>query len=83
MRVLAHYLPCINLFLREDEELTAILQFVNGIGKSRTGLHGNHRTVGTPFNFTLIGLVFLKTVRHDGFSGRSSQHVGTQTDDTA
>ena len=83
MGMLAHYLACINLFLRENEEFAAVLQLVNGIGKSRTGLHGNHRTVGTPFNLTLIRLIFLKTVCHDSLAGRSGQHIGTQTDDTA
>ena len=33
MGVFSYYLACIYFVLREDEELTAILQFIDGIGK--------------------------------------------------
>ena len=64
----AHYLTGIYFILRIDEELTTILQFVNGIGKSRTTLHSNHGTIASTVNIPFIGLVFLEAVGHDGFS---------------
>jgi len=83
MRVFAYYLSCINFVLREDKEFTAILQFVDGISKSCSAFHSNHRTVRTTFDFSFVRLIFFEAVCHDGFAGRGSQYIGTQTDDTA
>ena len=83
MRMLAYNLTSIHFFLREDKELTTILQFIDGIGKSCSAFHRNHGAVGTTFYLTLIRLIFLETMSHDGFAGTSSQHISTQTNDTA
>ena len=82
MGVFPYYLTCIYFVLREDEELTAILQFIDGIGKSSSAFHCDHGAIGTAFDFSLVRLIFFKTVCHDSFTGRSGQYVGTKTDDT-
>ena len=42
MYVLAYYLTSIYLLLRAYEELSSLLQLVNGICEGRTALHGYH-----------------------------------------
>ena len=83
MGVLAYNLSGIHFFLRENKELTSVLQLVDGISESGTRLHGDDRTIGTALDFTLVRLVFSKAVRHDGLACGSCQYIGTQTDDTA
>ncbi len=73
----------IDFLLRVDEELTAVLKVVNGIGKSSAGLHGDHGTVCAALDVALVGLVVLVAVSHDGFAGRSGQDIGAKTDDAA
>ena len=82
MRVFTYHLSGIHVLLWENKELTTILQFINGISKSCSRFHCNHRAVGTTFDFTFVRLVFFETVCHDSFTGRSSQYIRTQTDDT-
>ena len=83
MAVLAHHLAGVHLFLREDEEAAAVLQLVNGVGERRAGLHRYHRTVRAPLNLSLIGLILLEAVRHNGLARAGGQHVGAQADDAA
>ena len=78
---ITYHLSCIDFILREDKEFTAILQFVDSISKSGSAFHGNHRTIGTTFDFSFVWLVFFKTVCHNSFTGRGGQHIGTKTDD--
>ena len=66
--VFTYYLTCIHFILRINEELTAVLKLVDGISEGCTAFHGNHGTVATAFDVTLVGLVFLEAVCHDGFS---------------
>lgn len=47
VNVLTNYLTSVNLILRIDEELTAVLQVVNGISEGGTTFKSNHRTVET------------------------------------
>ncbi len=82
MGVFSYYLACIYFVLREDEELTAILQFIDGIGKSSSAFHCDHGTIGTAFDFSLVRLISLKRCAMIASTGRSSQYVGTKTDDT-
>ena len=81
--MVAYYLSCIHFVLREDEELAAVLKFVDSIGESSSALHSNHRTVAATFYLALVWLVAFKTVSHDRFSGRCCQYIGTKTDNTA
>ena len=83
MHVLAHDLSGIDLLLRIDEEASAVLELVDGVGEGSTRLHGNHGTVGASFDVALVGLVLLEAVRHDGFAGRCREDVRTQSDDAA
>ena len=53
------------------------------VSNSQPWFHGNHWTVGTARKCLQNGWYSFETVSRDGFSLRSSQHVGTQTDDTA
>ena len=82
MDMLANHLTGIDFLTRIDEELTAILQLVDGISIGSTRLHSNHRTVGTTDDLALIRLILLEAVSHNSLALRSGQHIGTQTDDT-
>ena len=66
--VFTYYLSGIYFVLRIDEELTAILQLVDSVSKGCTAFHGNHGTVAATFDVTLVRLVFLEAVCHDGFA---------------
>ena len=73
----------IDFVLRRDEELAAVLEVIDGVGKGRAAFEGDHRAVAATRNVALIGLIFLETVRHDGFALRGGEHIGAQTDDAA
>ena len=79
----ANHLTHINILTWVDEELTTVLQLVDGVGKGVAGLQSDHRTVDTALYLTLIGLILLEAVGHDGFTLRGGQHIGAQTDDAA
>ena len=83
MNVLADHLSGIHLFLREDEELAAVLQVVDGIGDGCARVHRDHRAVRPAFHVALVGLVVLEAVGHDGFALAGCEHVGAQADDAA
>ena len=68
VHMLADDLSHVHLFARVDEELTAILQLVDGIGIGRARLQGNHRAVLPSLDVAFVGLVFLVAVGHDGFA---------------
>ena len=59
------------------------MQLVECIGVCGTGLHGDERTVGAAFDVAFPRLVFEESVGHDGFAGRSGEHVVAQADDAA
>ena len=80
--MLANHLSGIDVFTWIDEEFTTILQLVDGIGEGIARIHGDHGAVDTTLYLTLVGLVFLKAVGHDGLALRGGEHVGAQTNDT-
>ena len=81
--VFAHYLSGIDLILREDEELAAVLQLVESVCKGGASLLGDDRAVGAAHDVALPGFVGEELVGHNGFASRSGEHVGAQTDDAA
>ena len=83
MHVLTHHHAGINLGLRIDEELSTVLKVVNGVGHRSAGVHRNQRAVRTAADLTLVWLVVLESMRHNGLSLAGCQHVGTQTNDTS
>ena len=83
VNMFAHYLTSIHILTRINEELTTILQLVDGVGKGITRIHRDHRPIDTTLYLTFIGLVLLEAVSHDGLALRSSEHIGTQTDNAA
>ena len=83
VNVLTYHLTGINLILRVHKELAAVLQFVKCVSKYSTGLHGNHRTVGTALNVTLVRLLLLEAVCHHSLTLRCGKNVCTEADDTA
>ena len=83
MDMFANHLPGIDILTRIDEELSTILQLIDGIGKGITSIHGNHRTIDTTLYLTLERLILLEAVGHDGLTLRSCEDIGAQTDDTA
>ena len=75
--MLTHHLTSIDILTRIDEELTTILQLVDGIGKGITCIHRNHRTVDTALYLTLVRLILLEAVGHDSLTLTGRQHVST------
>ena len=71
----------IDLFLRVDEELAAVLEFVQRVGIRCTGFHGDERTVVTFYNLAFPRLVLQEAVRHNCLAGTHVHHVGTHTHD--
>ena len=68
MDMFANHLPGIDILTRINEELSTILQLIDGIGKGVTCIHGNHRTIDTTLYLTLVRLILLETVGHDGLA---------------
>ena len=58
----SNHLPSIHLFLREDKKAPSILKFIQRISISRSTFHRYQRAIYTFLNFTLIRLIFQKTV---------------------
>ena len=83
MHMLTDHLSHIDVLTWIDEELTTVLQLINSIGEGVTRLQGNHRTIHAALNLTLVRLVLLEAVCHNGLTLRSGQHIGTQANDTA
>ena len=81
--MLANDLSVVNFFTGFDKEFAAILQLVDRIGEGCSGFHCYHRTIGTAGYFTLEGLIFFKSVGHDGFALTGGENVSAQADDTA
>ena len=81
--MLAHHLAGIHLFLREDEEATAVLQLVNSVSKRRPRFHGDNRAVHAAGDFALPRLVVKETVGHDSLARTGREHISAQPDDTA
>ena len=82
VNMLTNNLAAVNLLTWVDEELTAILQLIDGVSIGSTCLQRNHATVGTAGNLALVWLILLEAVSHDSLTLRSSEHIGTKTDDT-
>ena len=83
LAVLAHHLPGIHFFLREDEEFATVLELVDGIGVSSAAFHGYDGAIGAAHDVAFPRLVVEKTVCHNGFAGTCRKHIGAQTDDAA
>ena len=81
--MLAHHLTGIDLLARVDEELAAVLEFVDGIGVGGARLQGYHGAIGAAHDVALIGLVLLIAMGHDGLTLAGGEHIGTQSDDAA
>ena len=65
VNMLTYNLAAVNLLTRVDEELTTILQLIDGVSKGSTGFERNHATVRTAADFTLVWLILLEAVSHD------------------
>ena len=83
MNMLTHNLSVVNILARVYEELASVLQLVYGICKGIARLESNHRTVCTAEYIALVWLILLETVRHNGFTLRCSEDIGTESHDTA
>ena len=81
VNVLAHHLTGIHLVLGRHEEAAAVLQLVESVGIHRTALQGDERTVDAAVHISLVRLVTLKAVSHDGLALTGREHVGAQADD--
>lgn len=83
MNMLTYNLSTIYILARINEELSAILQFVDTVGVGVARLQGNHRAVDTALDFTFVRLIVLEAMGHDGFTLTGRQYIGAQADDTA
>ncbi len=79
----ADHLAFVHLFHRRDEEASAVLQFVDGIGVGRTRFARDDRAVDPHFDFARPRFESFQAMCHDRFAGRCREHIGSQTDDTA
>ena len=73
----------IYLFLRVDEEFSAVLQFIQGISIGCAGFHRDERAVVALHDLTFPWLVLQETVRHDGLTGTHVHHIRTHAHDAA
>ena len=81
MNMLTDNLSHIDILAWIDKEFATVLQLVNGICKGVARFESYHRTVDTALNISLVGLILLESVSHDGLTLTGCQHVGTQSDD--
>ena len=76
-------LASVDFFLWSDEEATAALEVVEGVGVSRPRLESNDRAVVTTLDVALPWLILEEAVGKDGFTSRSGEDVVVEPDDTA
>ena len=81
VNVFADDLTHVDVLTGIDEELASILQLVDGVGIGIARLEGYHGTVDATLDVALEGLILLEAMGHDGLALRSSEHIGTQSDD--
>ena len=56
---------------------------VNGVSKGCARFQSHHRTVCSPCDFALVGLVFFETVSHYGFALTAGKHICSESYYTA
>ena len=79
----SNHLTCIHILLWEDKETSTVLQFIYRICKRSTRFHCYNRTIVATFNIAFPWLIFKETVSHNSLTRRCSQHIVSQTNNTA
>ena len=73
----------INLFLRLNEEPSAVLQLVQRISRSRSAFHRYQTTVDSCRHLAFKRLILQESVCHNSFTRTHVHYISTHTHDTA
>src|SRR5260370_34966995 len=71
--------PCVNVFLRTDEEAAALLNVVERVRRANSRFHRHHHTSTASSDFTLERRVFTKEMTHESFAAGQVEKIGLKT----